>query len=142
MAGVIYGLFIAAVILLVEKFTPQPLGSAILWVAFAVQLAWAALLTWRRTGLPFASAAMLISAAGMMMFAVLGVSVRVVPSMSTGAAMALGALIVTGPLCLLAESRVHPKEWAEWKGHMEQATLWEMLTGRHIPDLRHVQHGR
>jgi hypothetical protein len=40
MAGVIYGLFIAAVILLVEKFTPQPLGSAILWVAFAVQLAW------------------------------------------------------------------------------------------------------
>lgn len=41
-----------------------------------------------------------------------------------------------GPLLFLIESRLHRAKWVQWKQYMERQTAWDILKGRHIPDLR------
>lgn len=53
----VYGFFLGVGALLFIRAAPQPLGSILWWGFLAGQLSWAAALCWRRTGLPFATAA-------------------------------------------------------------------------------------
>jgi hypothetical protein len=141
MAGVQFGLLIVTVMLVVKTTTPQPVGSELMWAAFALQFAWIGLVTWRRTRLPFASAGMFLSALGMAMIAFLGGSISDALSTSMVTAVALVVLFGTATLCRLIESQRHPRKWREMKARFEQATIPDVMTGRHIPNLRHLRRG-
>jgi hypothetical protein len=62
-ASALYGVFIAIAFGLLTRLAPQPIGSIIFWGFVAAQLAWGAVASWRRMGLPFATSAMAIGAA-------------------------------------------------------------------------------
>lgn len=115
---------------------PQPAGSIVLWGVFAVQLAWAATLIRKRTHLFFSSLAMAMgSAVSVMAVALLvaGYELIMLP-MPWAAVYWLGVVAV--PVTLYVDMFARPDEWEAWKRHMDDATLRDMLRGRHIPDLR------
>ena len=118
------------------KITPQPAGAILFWSFICIQLAWVALTCWRRTGLPFATAAMIngsVVSAGLVVVALLG---QPFPNLAPASWVLFSGGAVTGPLLLFIESRVNREKWQEWGRQMEHKTLWHVLTGRHIPDLR------
>jgi uncharacterized membrane protein YccC len=139
MAGLQFGLLLVTVMFVVKTFTPQPVGSVLMWAALAVQFAWIGLVTWNRTRLPFASAGMFLGALGMGMVAFLGGTLSDALSTSTVTALALVVLFVTASLCRLVESQRHPRKWREMKARFEQATIPDVMAGRHIPNLRHLR---
>jgi len=136
MASMQYGALLGVVIVVLTKLAPQPAGAIILWSLFCIQLAWGALICWRRTGLPFATAAMIngsVMSAGLVVLALIG---QPFPNLAQASWVLFGCGAAVGPLFLLIESRVNPEKWRDWKRHMETKTVWHILTGRHIPDLR------
>jgi hypothetical protein len=59
MASGLYGALLGVVMVVLTKVAPQPAGAVIFWSLICIQLAWVAMTCWRRTGLPFATAAMI-----------------------------------------------------------------------------------
>jgi nucleoside recognition membrane protein YjiH len=136
MASALYGALLGVVWVVLTTFVPQPADAIIFWSLICIQLAWGALICWRRTGLPFATAAMIagsVVSAGLVVVALIG---QPFPNLALASWVLFGCVAAVGPLFLLIESRVNPEKWREWKRHMETTTLWEIVTGRHIPDLR------
>ncbi len=101
-----------------------------------MQLTWGATVCWRRTRLPFATAAMADGAATCAVLAALPIGGHILPNVPSARWVPLGIGVVFGPVCLLVESRVHPAEWKAWRDYMEQQRVWEIVTGRHIPQFR------
>jgi hypothetical protein len=58
------------------------------------------------------------------------------PDLPTASWVLVGAGFLSGPLLFLIESRVHREKWTQWKRYMERKNAWDILTGRHIPELR------
>jgi hypothetical protein len=135
-ASALYGLLIGIAFVLFTQVAPQPTGSIVFWGVVAVQLAWGAVACWRRTGLPFATSAMAIGAAMSACLAVLAATGRIFPDLSRGLWVPVGIGLAIGPLFLLIESRVNRAKWREWAHYMERKNVWDILTARHIPDLR------
>ena len=132
----IYGFFLGVGALLFIRMAPQPFGSILWWGFFAGQLTWGAALCWRRTGLPFATAAMAEGAAASGMLAALAAAGHVFPDLPRGWWAPVGAALLSGPLLLLTESRVHRAKWIQWRQYMEPKNAWDILVGRHIPESR------
>jgi hypothetical protein len=103
---------------------------------FAVQLAWIARVCWCRTGLPCAAAAMALASTASAIVAVLAWEGHRANSIPLSWLIPLAVVAGAAPLCLLIESRLHRPEWAAWRDYEEDKSLWDFLTGRHIPDLR------
>ena len=131
----VYGFFLGVGALLFVQTAPQPFGSIVWWGFFEGQLTWGAVLCWRRTRLPFASAAMAIAAASSGMLAALAVAGHVFPDLPRAWWVPVGGGLLSGPLLFLIESRVHRAKWMQWKHHMERKNAWDILKGRHIPEL-------
>jgi hypothetical protein len=132
----VYGFFLGVGALLFIRAAPQPVGSILWWGFFAGQLTWGAALCWRRTGLPFATAAMAIAAATSGILAALAAAGHVFPDLPRAWWAPVGTGLLSGPLFFLIESRVHRAKWMQWKQYMEPKNAWEILMGRHIPELR------
>jgi len=118
------------------RLMPQPMGSVIYWGFFSVQLSWFAVTCWRRTGLPFASAALVTGAVMSICLVVLAAIGHPFPDLLPESWVLLGGGFVLGPLFLLIESRVNRVKWKQWARHMEHRNVWDIVTGRHIPQLR------
>jgi hypothetical protein len=131
-----YGLFMGVAFVLLGEVAPQPVGSIVLWGALAGQLTWGTGVCWRRTGLPFATAAMAIGAATAGLLTVLAASGNVFPDLPLGWWVPVGFGLFSGPACLFVESRIHRAEWKRWRDYMEPKNAWDIFTGRHIPNLR------
>lgn len=131
----VYGFFLGVGALLFIQLAPQPLGSILWWGGFATQLTWAAALCWRRTRLPFATAAMAIAAASSGMLTGLAIAGHVFPDLPQSWWAPVGGGLLSSPLLLLIESRVHRGKWLQWKRYMERKNAWDILRGRHIPEL-------
>ena len=136
LASGLYGVFIGIAIVVFTRIAPQPTGSIVLWSFFAVQLAWGAVTCWRRTGLPFATTAMGIGGTLSASLAVLAATGRVFPDLPRELWIPLGIGLISGPLFLLIESRVNRAKWKQWSDYMERKNVWDILTARHIPQLR------
>jgi len=132
----VYGFFWGLGAVFLTRIAPQPAGSVIWWGVLAVQLTWGATRCWRRTGLPFASAAMAIGAAGSALLAVLATQGRVFPNLPLQWWVPIGVLLISAPLCLGVESVVHREQWERWRAYMEHMTAWDIIAGRHFPRLR------
>lgn len=131
----VYGLVRGVGSVLLTRIAPQPIGSILWWGVLAGQLTWGAALCWRRTALPFATAAMAIGAATSAILTTLAVTGRVFPDLGRGWWVLVGLGFVAGPLCLLVESRLHRAKWLQWGRYMERKNAWDIFTGLHIPDL-------
>jgi hypothetical protein len=132
----IYGFFLGIGALLFIQAAPQPVGSILWWGFFAGQLTWGAVVCWRRTGLPFATAAMGIAATTSGTLTALAAAGHIFPDLPIRWLVPVGAGFISAPLLLLVESRIHQSKWRRWKEYMEPMNAWEIFTGRHIPHLR------
>lgn len=134
--SILYGFFLGVGALLFIQAAPQPAGSLLWWGFFACQLTWGAALCWRRTGLPFATGAMAIAAATAGTLAALAAAGHTFPDLPRPWWGPVAAGLLAGPLLLMVESRVHHAKWKQWKEYMERKNAWDILLGRHIPNLR------
>ena len=137
MAGANYGLFVAFAILVFKELMPQPAGSIIFFGLISVQFSWGAIIYWRRTGLPFVTAAMVHGAVMSVCLAVLAAMGRPSREMSAESWVLLVGASVTVPLLIHIESRVNKLKMKTCREYMmEDKNVWAILTGRHIPQLR------
>ena len=101
-----------------------------------MQLSCGAVTCWRRTGLPFASAALVTGAVMSLCLVVLAAMGHPFPDLAPESWVLFGGGCVSGPLFLLIESRVNRAKWKQWARYMEQKNVWDIVTGRHIPQMR------
>jgi hypothetical protein len=132
----VYGLFLGLGALLFLQAAPQPIGSILWWGFLTGQLTWCAALCWRRTGLPFATGAMAAAAGSSGVLAVFGAAGHVFPDLSRASWVLVDAGLLCALLLLVVESRVHRAKWTQWKQFMERTSAWDIVTGRHIPEMR------
>lgn len=137
MAGAaLYGFCIGVGFVMLVRGAPQPAGSILFWGFFAGQLAWGTTITWRRTGLPFATASMGLAAAQSGAFVVLAAAGWIFPDFPPAWWIPIGLALAGPPILLLIESRVNRAKWIRWRHFMEEATVLDVVTARHIPWLR------
>jgi len=136
MAPALYGMLFGIAFFVFSRLVPQPMGAVILWSVIAIQLSLLAGTCWRRTGLPFASAAMFHGAVTSLCLVVLALMGQPFPNLTAGSWVFFGGEALVGPVFLLVESRVNGVKWSKWARHMERTSAWDIFTGRHIPDLR------
>jgi hypothetical protein len=136
MAAAHYGLIIVAALFVFTRLMPQPVGSVIYWGLLTVQLSWGAMTCWRRTGLPFATAALVSSAVMSVCLVVLAALSHPFPDLLPESWVPLGGGMAIGPIFLVIESRVNRAKWKLWAQHMEHKSVWDIVTGRHIPQVR------
>ncbi len=118
------------------RFVSQPAGAIIFWSLICIQLSWGALTCWRRTGLPFAAAAMINGAVMSAALVILALMGQPFANLAPTSWVLVGCEAAVGALFLFIESRVNRDKWTDWARHMEHRTPWHIITGRHIPDLR------
>ncbi len=135
-ASAVYGMVLGLVFVLMTKFAPQPTSAVIWWSFFAVQLGIGARLCWRRTALPYATAAMTVGSVTSALLAVLASLGRVYPDLPPAWWPVIGTAMVAGPVLLMVESRVNRVRCNQWRAFMQRSSAWDVLWGRHIPDLR------
>ena len=123
--SLMYGCVLAIGFFLATKIAPQPAGSVLWWSVLTIQLGIAARLCLRRTGLPFCALLATLAAAGM-----------VYPDLPAAWWPVVGASMVASPTLLLVESRVNRARWNRWRASSQRCSLWDILRGRHIPNLR------
>jgi hypothetical protein len=136
MASGLYGALVGIVMFGLLRFLPQPTGAVIVWSLMCLQLAWGAMTCWRRTGLPFVTAAMIngsVMSLGAVALAFMG---QPFPNLAPSSWVLFVCGLAVGILLLGLESRVNRHKWAEWSRFMEHMTPWDIVTCRHIPNLR------
>ena len=131
--GALTGVLVAA---LLSPYV-QPLGSILLWGITAVQLGLVALVLWRRTGLPFATASMAVGAATGLVLCLRAVGGHRFPEDGLPWITVPLVGILLALLGFLLESRIHRAAWNVWRRRAREATTLDFITLRHIPDLRH-----
>ena len=114
----------------------HPLVWRVLWLALAVQLTRIAKVIWERTRLPR-------WALGSLLLAGFSFSIALVADSTSDAQnwvwdhpiLVVGGLVVAVAL-LFSEAKFAPAKWKRVRERGESATLRDMFTLRHIPDLR------
>lgn len=134
--GTRYGLCMGVAVSALLVLAPQPLGAVLAWSALAVQLAVGAMLVWRRTRLPYASAALVLDACSLALLAYMYAQRYDLFSLPLAWAVLLGALFSMGMLLMILEPRVNPEKWQAWRAFMQEKSVLDILLGRHIPVLR------
>jgi hypothetical protein len=136
MRGALYGVLLLVMFEVFTKRLPQPTGSIIMFGLFTAQFIWLSMISWRRMGLPYATASMAIVAAIFAGLTVLAATGQGYPNLPFGflvaGALALGSCFVFFWL----ESKKNPRKWQAWRDHQKRTTFWDTLRGRHIPQLR------
>ena len=140
MTGAYYGLFLAIAIFVTTKLMPQPAGAVTLFALYAVWLSRAAVICWRRTGLPFMTAALVNGAVMSMCLIVLIATGRPYEDLGLEGWLIIGGFSVTAAFFVHIESRVNRQKMDEWRRYAERKNLWDVLRGRHIPQLRNGGH--
>lgn len=138
MQAALYGLLFGVVMFLLGDVAPQPAGSLVLWGGLALHGSWGARVLWRRTRLPFATAAVLVAVLLSLTFASASLEgyTLATPPQDLRWVVTIVGLALLSPVLLFVESKAHAAEWARWKEFMEDKTAWDILLGRHVPDLR------
>jgi hypothetical protein len=134
--GASFGLFLGLTSFVFLDLAPQPAGQ-ILWFGFwSVQVSWGAVTYWRRTRLPFMTAALVLGAVMSCCLTVLAAIGRPLGQMSAEAWVLVVGTMVTGLLLIHIESRVNKSKVKQCAEYREHTTVWGALTFRHIPHLR------
>jgi hypothetical protein len=108
-----------------------------------VELVTSAVITWQRTGLPFATAGMAAGAVASIMLVGLNLAGYPWPPPSAAASslppaweVPVVALLLVCPVTYFAQARANRAAWRQWREHMERQGLWDLLRFRHVPVLQ------
>jgi hypothetical protein len=130
-----YGFLMGGSFVLLDTMA-SPIGWSLFWAAIAVQGAVAARVTWKRTGLRWFTIGMTHGAAvsaAMVPVHLAGYTLRTLPfpwMLIFGCNVALAIAMNVG-------SRYEDRDkTARWKAVLATTSLTDLLTFRHIPDLR------
>ena len=136
--NVAYGLIVGATIGVFLQLVPQPLGSAMLGLLFAVHFGSRAFLTWRRTRLARATLALAIGA-GLSLIAVLAAASGHTPSATPAPWPWILLLAAFAGFLMFAESILSEDRWDQYRRGTERGRLVDILLGRDIPNLGRSQ---
>jgi hypothetical protein len=140
MAGARYGLFLGLLMVALGQWAPQPAGSILLWTMLSVQSGVGLWIEWHRLRLPWLAAggiAALAVSLAMIPVSALGFNLAtMISALPLPVVVAIWSGVLCVPLSIGLEALRGSAEWRAWAAHMEHATLWDMLTFRHIPRLR------
>jgi hypothetical protein len=131
-AGALYGLFLGVFLAVARAVGPAMWTP--LFIAIACQLACFAVITWRRTRLPFMTAGACLAAVAGLTIGLFGS--REYEALLVAHPIAVLSLVPLFPLLMFLEKWAHPEVWRRLRTEAERATLRDMLLLRHIPDLR------
>ena len=136
MAGASFGLFLGLTSFVFMQLVPQPAGG-IVWFGFwSVQLSWGAVQIWRRTGLPFITAAMVQGSVMSLCLALLAATGYPFQQMSAESWVLFVGAGVSMLLLKHIESRVNKSKLKQCSAYAQDKNVWDILTGRNIPRLR------
>lgn len=136
MTGAYYGLFLGVVMFVMMNLIPQPAGTVIFFALVTVQLSRGALICWRRTRLPFMTATLVHGAVMSLSLVVLEASGHPFRNLAPESLVLYVGGVVTAVLLMRIESRVNQPKWKALARHMEHQTVWDIVTGRHFPEIR------
>ena len=139
MAGSLYGVFVGAVIVFFTIALPEPLGWAICWSIFAVQLAVGAVVVWRRTGLHAMTCSFVWASGIAAVFAIACSRGMTFEDVLRRDPLLLVASISVAAALMFSERWWHPAAWAQFKRKADDSSVFDILTFRHIPDLRRLR---
>ena len=128
-----FGVWTGLAYALLVQLGPQPYGVVVYFAATAALLTWGAFLCWRRMRLACSAAAMAISAIGSAIVAVLALAGTVFPWLTVSQWIVVGACTAAPWVLFAIESRLNREKWQRWKAHVEKASAWDAIRGRHIP---------
>ncbi|HVS13312.1 MAG TPA: hypothetical protein VMV46_05285 [Thermoanaerobaculia bacterium] len=115
----------------------SPVLAALAWIAIALLNGSTAVVTWRRTRLPFLTAFMALGAlAGAALAIWLLTGGRFESIAPVGWLAVILVVTVLGGLLRRLEAKRHPRRWSQVVRHTRLARPWDFLVGGHIPDLR------
>jgi hypothetical protein len=136
MAGFRYGLSLGFAMAILRVACGDAVAWLIFWLATAMQLGVGASLVWRRTRLPRMTGAFGLGAAQSAMFAMLaarGVQFR---DLLFDHPVLVTTLLCVPAVLLFSERWFSKEKWDTCKHYAERATVGDLLTYRHIPNLR------
>jgi hypothetical protein len=134
--GALYGAFLGTLTVVLTTVLPPAIGWCLFWGALSVQLSVGAAVVWRRTRLPLMTAALTLGACTSSGFSAFAAGGVIPQELLARNPWLLGGLMVLAPVLLFSESWFHADRWAEMKRRSARATFGDVLTFRHIPDLR------
>lgn len=139
-SGLKYGLFLGLLMVALGECPPQPIRSIALWAALSLQAAVGLWITWRRFRLrwfTFGGAVAFLVSLAMIPVSARGLNLATIatelPLLVVGA---IWLCVLFVPLSVGLESLRNSPEWRAWSNRVERATLWDMITFRHVPDVR------
>jgi hypothetical protein len=127
-----------ALVMAAASSAPQPWGLGAFWTSQFIYALIGEWINWRRLRLKYfvlGGVAATVAVGLLALQAWQGYRFdRDTPWEIIAAFLSLVALV---PFSILMESRVNSESWQAWTRRMDQRpTIWEMLTFRHVPDLR------
>jgi hypothetical protein len=131
-----YGFFLAVAMLMLDGFLVTASTWLVFWLVLAVQLATAAVITWRRTGLPLAAASTMLASVISTVFAVAAVRGIVHEELLRTYPLETIAVFLLLVFLFMEGYRRHRARWARWREHHQHCSFRDYLMFRHIPDLR------
>jgi hypothetical protein len=134
--GARYGLLFGIVYSAVHFLAPQPAGDAALWLLIGLQLLIGAVMTWRRTRMPFAAAGDVLGSAFSFTASWLLLRGYTVDTLPIRWIIALLLTAAAMALLIGIETRVNRPKWEAWRKYMEGSSALDILLGRHIPRLQ------
>ena len=113
-----------------------PTAWRALWIAVALQMARTALVFWRRARLPRWAAGGFVGAAGALLVALASAGRNEFRELMLANPIATITVVLAVPVLMFSEAKFAPAKWKRVRERGESATLRDMFTLRHIPDLR------
>lgn len=132
----VYGVSVGASLALLSGPLSPPWGPVVWWGVSALQLGMASVISWRRMGMPFATASMVSGAVTSGMIALLAIQGHRFPFVPRSWWLPLGVGIGATLLCMLIESRLNRGKWTAWREHVRESSALDILLIRHFPNLR------
>jgi hypothetical protein len=135
-AGALYGAFLFTLMSVLTTVFPPVVGWLVFWAALSVQLSAGAVVMWRRTRLPLMTTGFVVGASASAVFAATAARGVLPQEFLMSHPFLAGGLIALPPGLLYSEAWLRPNTWRQVKRRSREATFVEILTFRHIPDLR------
>ncbi len=132
--GIAYGALLASGFLLLILGLDRVVGTsgfALLVGSYLLLTGW---MPWRRLSLRLTTVGMYSAGLALVALGVLGLTQnRDLVSLQPWLLVPLLVAVLSGPILLWADRNRHPAAWSRWKRAVGEASLGDLLRGRHVP---------
>lgn len=132
-----YGILLASVFLVLTLLFDGVLGGAVFAALIGLHLLATSWMPWVRLGLRLTTVGGIAS--GLSLIALASLSIvqnRELVLLPPTLLLPLLLGVVAGPVLLFVDGRSHREAWERWRQGLREASLGDMVLGRHIPHLK------